>query len=118
MKSKIARVELENTDLLRRFRNLEDAHEDAIKKNESLKPLTGFVGSFKSPKELELFLDEFRGASVIRFPEHKLRLVLEKREGREDKRVLITEIFHDVWEKMTEQTVDRVLKQLEETNDR
>ena len=118
MKSKIAKVELENTDLRKRFRNLEDAHEEVVKRNESLKPLTEFMNSFKSREELQSFLDSFKSASVIRFPEHKLRLIMEKLGGGEDRWVMISEIFQDMWEKMTEQTLDLVLKHLEKEDSR
>lgn len=78
--------------------------------------MTESMNSFKRRDELESFLGLFKSASVIRFPEHKLRLVLDKLEGREDKGVMISEIFHEVWEKMTEQTLDLVLHHLEKEN--
>jgi len=92
--------------------SLENEIKASLSQREDLDPLTEFMNSFKSREEMQSFLDSFKNASVIRFPEYKLRLVLEKLEGREDKRVMISEIFHEVWEKLTEQTLDLVLKHL------
>jgi len=99
--------------MTKRVTDLKGELADALRQRQDLEPLLEFVHSFKSQDELQSFLDSFRSASVIRFPEHKLRLVLEKFEGRDDKRVMISEIFHDVWEKLTEQTLDLVVKHLE-----
>jgi site-specific recombinase XerD len=99
--------------MTRRVAELENELKDSFGQRENLEPLTEFMNSFKSRDELQSFLDSFRSASVIRFPEHKLRLVLEKLEDGEDKRVMISEIFHEVWEKMTQQTLDLVLKHLD-----
>ena len=104
--------------MTKRVTELENALQDAVRTNEALEPLTEFMDSFKSREEMQSFLDSFRSASVIRFPEHKLRLVLDKLDNREDKWVMISEVFHDVWEKMTQQTLDRVLKHLEEKDSR
>jgi len=104
--------------MTKRVTELENALQDAVRTNEALEPLTEFMDSFKSREEMQSFLDSFRSASVIRFPEHKLRLVLDKLDNREDKWVMISEVFHDVWEKMTQQTLDRVLKHLEEKDNR
>jgi integrase len=100
--------------MTKRVVELETKLEAALKITEQLEPLTEFMRSFKSRKELHSFLDLFRHASILRFPEHKLRLVLEKLEGSDEKWVMISEIFHEVWENMTEHTLDIVLKQLEQ----
>ena len=104
--------------MTKRVAQLESKLEEAFKTNERLEPLTEFMDSFKSREEMQSFLDSFRSASVIRFPEHKLRLVLDKLDTKEDKWVMISEVFQDVWEKMSQQTLDRVLKQLEEKDNR
>lgn len=100
--------------MTKRVAELESTLEDAVRMNEVLAPLTEFITSFKSRDEMQSFLDLFKRSSVIRFPEHKLRLVLEKLDDREDKWVMILEIFQEVWDKMTEQTIERVLKHLKE----
>jgi hypothetical protein len=99
--------------MTKRVAELESRLQKALTTNKRLAPLTEFMNGFKSRDELQSFLDSFKSASVIRFPEHKLRLVLEKLEGREDKWVMISEVFHEVWEKMTEHTLDLVLRHLE-----
>ena len=104
--------------MTKRVAQLESKLEEAFKTNERLEPLTEFMDSFKSREEMQSFLDSFRSASVIRFPEHKLRLVLDKLDTKEDKWVMISEVFQDAWEKMSQQTLDRVLKQLEEKDNR
>jgi len=104
--------------MTKRVAQLESKLEEAFKTNERLEPLTEFMNSFKSREEMQSFLDSFRSASVLRFPEHKLRLVLDKLDNKEDKWVMISEVFHDVWEKMSQQTLDRILKHLEEKDSR
>lgn len=104
--------------MTKRVAELESKLGEALRTNKTLEPLTEFMNSFKSREELKSFLGSFKSASVIRFPEHKLRLVLEKLEGGEDKRVIITEVFHDVWEKLSEQTLDLVLKHLDREENR
>ena len=104
--------------MTKRVTQLENKLEEALKTNERLEPLTEFMDSFKSREEMQSFLDSFRNASVLRFPEHKLRLVLDKLNNKEDKWVMISEVFQDAWEKMSQQTLDRVLKQLEEKDNR
>ena len=104
--------------MTRRVTELETELKASLSQREDLEPLTEFMHSFKSREEMQSFLDSFRSASVIRFPEHKLRLVLEKLDDREDKWVMISEIFHEAWEKLTEQTLDLVLKHLEKEDNR
>jgi len=99
--------------MTKRVAELESKLREALRTNETLEPLTEFMNSFKSREEMQSFLASFKSASVIRFPEHKLRLVLEKLDDQEDKWVMISELFQDVWEKMTEQTLDLVLKHLQ-----
>lgn len=72
---------------------------------------------------MRTFLDLFKGSSIIRFPEQKMRLVLDmplktgktlkKLENKNDKRVFVSEIFQEVREKFSEQTLRIVLEQLE-----
>jgi hypothetical protein len=103
--------------MTKRVAELETKLEAALSANERLEPLTDFMNSFTNREELNNFLDLVRSASVIRFPEHKLRLVLQKLEGREDKWALLSELFHESWEHLTEHTLDLVLKHLEEKED-
>lgn len=72
------------------------------------------MNSFKSRDELEMFLDLFKTSSVIRFPEHSMRLILD---ASEDKRVIITEIFQKVWEELSRQTLSIILKHVEKKGD-
>jgi hypothetical protein len=74
----------------------------------------GFVNSFKSRDELEMFLDLFKTSSVIRFPEHNMRLIVD---ASEDKRVIITEIFQTVFEELSRQTLSLILKYVEMKED-
>jgi len=104
--------------MTKRVTQLESKLEEALKTNERLEPLTEFMDSFKSREEMQSFLDSFRSASVLRFPEHKLRLVLDKLDNKEDKWVMISEIFHEAWENVTEQTLDLILKHLEKEDRR
>ena len=60
-------------------------------------------------------LDLFKSSTVIRFPEHKLRLILDKLEDNEEKRMIITEIFQEVWEKLTEHTLSIITKHFDHT---
>jgi hypothetical protein len=63
---------------------------------------------------MQRFLDLFKESSVIRFPEHSMRLVLG---ASEDKRVIITEIFQKVWAELSKQTLSTILKHLETKDD-
>jgi hypothetical protein len=104
--------------MTKRVAELESKLEDALRTNEDLAPLIELMNSFKSRDELHSFLASFKSASLIRFPEHKLRLVLERLDDQQDKWVMISEIFHEAWEKLTEQTVDLVLKRLQKEDNR
>ena len=64
--------------LTRRMVELENELKASIRQREYFESLTEFVNSFKSRDEMQSFLDSFRKASVIRFREHKLWLILEK----------------------------------------
>ena len=93
--------------MTKRVAELEGKLEEALRNNERLEPLTEFMNSFKSRDELETFLDLFKASSVIRFPEHSMRLILD---ASEDKRVIITEIFQQVWDELAKQTLSIILK--------
>lgn len=110
-----------------RVSELENRLQDALKQNKTLEPLTEFVKSFESRENLQTFIGLFKTSSVIRFPEHRMRLVLDvptktgkilqKLTEEKGKRIFVTEIFQEVWEKLSEQTLDIVLKHLEKESD-
>ena len=89
-----------------RIAELEGSLREALRQNEKLKPLLEFIASFESQEELQTFLDLLKTSSTINFPEHKLKLVLERLEGNQDKRLIVSEIFQEVWEKISEQTIE------------
>ena len=93
---------------------LENELKDSLRQREDLEPLVEFVNSIKSRDELEVFLDLFKDSSVIRFPEHSMRLILDVSE---DKRVIITEIFQKVFEELSKQTPSIILKHVEKKGD-
>jgi site-specific recombinase XerD len=102
-KSAIEQMQKENAThkavaevMTRRVTELEKELKASLRQRAHLEPLVAFANSFTSRDELERFLDVFKTASVIRFPEHKMRLVIDKLEGGESKRMMITEIFQDV----------------------
>jgi len=100
--------------MTRRVSELENELKTALRQREDLEPLVGFVNSFKSRDELERFLNLFKESSVIRFPEHDMRLVLN---ASEDKRVIITEIFQKVFDELSKQTLSLILKHVEKKDD-
>jgi integrase len=100
--------------MTRRVAELEHELKASVGQREDLEPLVGFVNSFKSREELERFLDLFKESSVIRFPEHDMRLVLD---ASEDKRVIITEIFQKAWAELAKQTLRTIQKHLETKDD-
>jgi integrase len=95
--------------MTRRVAELENELKDSLRQREDLEPLVGFVNSFESRDELEMFLDLFKDSSVIRFPEHNMRLIVD---ASEDKRVIITEIFQKVFEELSKQTLSTILKRV------
>jgi hypothetical protein len=100
--------------MTRRVAELETELKDSLRQREGLEPLVEFVNSFKRRDELEMFLDLFKDSSVIRFPEHDMRLILDVSE---DKRVIITEIFQKVFEELSKQTLSIILKPVETKGD-
>ena len=114
--------------MTKRVTELESKLKEALSQNEDLGPLLEFVNSFKTKEDLQTFLDLFKASSIIRFPEQKMRLVLDvplktvetlkKLEKKNGKRVFVTEIFQEVWEKFSEQTLRIVLEQLEKKSTR
>ena len=112
--------------MTKRVTELESKLKETLNQNEVLEPLVEFVNSFKSQEDLQTFLDLFKASSTIRFPEQKMKLVLDvplktdetlkKLESKNGKRVLITEIFQETWEKLSEQTLKIVLKHLEKND--
>ena len=100
--------------MTRRVAKLENELKDSLRQREDLEPLVEFVNSIKSRDELEVFLDLFKDSSVIRFPEHSMRLILDVSE---DKRVIITEIFQKVFEELSKQTPSIILKHVEKKGD-
>jgi integrase len=103
--------------MTRRVTELEKALKASLRQREDLEPLMEFAKSFKSRDELERFLDVFRTSSVIRFPEHKMRLVIDYLDGGASKRMMITEIFQEVFEELAKQTLSLILKNLETKDD-
>jgi hypothetical protein len=121
----LAQLQKENSSIrtvaevmTKKVTTLEQELADVLAQRKDLEPLVEFAKSFKNRDELLSFLGSFKSASLIRFPEHKLRVVLEKLEGREDTWVMISEIFHEAWENLTEQTLDLVLKRLQKEDNR
>ena len=96
--------------MTKRVAELEHELKDSLRQRENLSPLVEFVNSFKSRDELERFLDVFKTSSVITFPEHSMRLILD---ASEDKRVIITDIFQKVWDELAQQTLSLILKHVE-----
>ena len=103
--------------MTRRVTELEQELQEALRQREDLTPLVEFVNSFTSRDELERFLDVFKTSTVIRFPEHKMQLVIDHLEGGESKRMMITEIFHEVFEELAKQTLSLILKNMETKDD-
>jgi site-specific recombinase XerD len=99
--------------MTRRVTELENELKASLSQREDLEPLVAFVNSFKSRDELEMFLDLFKTSSVIRFPEHDMRLVLD---ASEDKRVIITEIFQKVFDELSTQTLSTIQKHVKKGN--
>ena len=108
--------------MTKKVTELESNLKETLSQNENLQPLSEFVNSFKTKEELQTFLDLFKTSSIIRFPEQKMRLVLDvplktgetlKKLEKNGNRVFVTEIFQEVWEKLSEQTMRIVLRQLE-----
>jgi hypothetical protein len=100
--------------MTRRVAELENELKTSLRQREDLEPLVEFVNSFKSRGELEMFLDLFKDSSVIKFPEHNMRLILD---ASEDKRVIITEIFQKVFEELSKQTLSLIQKHVEKKGD-
>jgi integrase len=99
--------------MTKRVAELEHELKDSLRQREDLEPLVEFVNSFKSRDELERFLDVFKTSTVIRFPEHKMQLIIDHLEGGESKRMMITEIFQEVFDDLAKQTLRLILKNLE-----
>jgi integrase len=109
--------------MTKRVAELESILKETANQNEDLQPLLEFVDSFKSQDELQTFLDLLKTSSIIRFPEQKMTLVLDvplktgetlkKLERKNGKRIFVTEILQEIWEKFSEQTLRIVLEQLE-----
>jgi hypothetical protein len=97
-----------------RIGELEQNLGDAQRRNEELEPLVEFVNGFESREELQVFLDLVRASSGIVFPEEKLKLLFEKLKGSEENRVLLTEMFRNVWTEVVVATVDAISKQLKD----
>jgi integrase len=103
--------------MTKKVTHLERELRDALQQRKDLEPLVEFVHSFKSRDELEHFLELFKASSVIRFPEHKMRLVMANLDGGESKRLMITEIFQEVFEELSRHTLSLILKHLETKDD-
>ena len=99
--------------MTKRVAELEHELKDSLRQREDLEPLVEFVNSFKSRDELERFLDVFKTSTVIRFPEHKMQLIIDHLEGGESKRMMITEIFQEVFDDLAKQTLRLILKSME-----